>query len=208
MTQIEELKEKLGQLSNEADEIIEVGRNLITKVGVKEYTLFCTGILNRTINLNRGFVDLMVQQNFIAAAPLLRISLDSLLRLFASSQSDYDYETFAMNVRKGMQIKNMKAFGLKKKLTDKELVDRIVLLDSFKWITNVYEVGSGFVHLSKLHITSAMRLEDDKLKSFISTDDRGISLEDKIAATRYMIRISSGIRVFMGDWLDLNYKSE
>lgn len=60
--------------------------------------------LNRTINLNRGYISLLNKENYIAAAPLIRMNLDSLLRLFASSQSEFDYERFANEVRNGKKL--------------------------------------------------------------------------------------------------------
>lgn len=91
----------MSELDAEGDQLIQVGKFLLESFGITEFTIFCVAILNRTINLNRGYISLLNEENYIAAAPLVRMNLDSLLRLFASTQSEFDYERFANEVRNG-----------------------------------------------------------------------------------------------------------
>ena len=196
-----ELENQLTELKHKDDELISVGRELLESFGITEFTLFCTAILNRTINLNRGFITLIEDSNYIAAAPLVRLNLDSLLRLFASSQSEFDYETFAYHVRSGNKISSMKDKSGKKQLRDSELVKRLKNINGFKWIEDIYDIGSGFVHLSNQHVLSSYRIEDAKMNFGIRKADEFISTNEKIAATFYMTQTTIGLTVFITDWI-------
>lgn len=164
-----ELTDKLVELENEGDKLIETGKILIETIGSTEFTFFCFAILNRTINLNRGYISLVNDNNYIAAAPLVRLNLDSLLRLFAAIQSDFDVETFAKKVREGMKVREMNyCKNHKQKLTDKKLVGLIKEIKGFKWTEQVYEAGSGYVHLSNQHVYSSIKiLELEKVQGGI-----------------------------------------
>lgn len=199
----QELTDLVTDLENESDQLIEVGRNLIDANGMTEFTFFCTSILNRTINLNRGYITLIKDNNFIAAAPLVRLNLDSLLRLFASTQTEDDVDTFAKNVRKGEIIRKMKYFKNKKeRLTDSKLVEIIKDIKGFKWTEKIYESGSGYVHLSNQHFYSSVRITGpDTIQSGIRKTDEFISVKEKVAGTYYMQQASQGIRIFIGDWI-------
>lgn len=198
----ERLHEYLQRLDNEGDKLVSIGKKLIEGYGITEFTLFCMAILNRTINMNRGFATLVKDSNYIAAAPLVRLNLDSLLRLFASTQSEYDYETFARKVREGARIAEIRDKNGKKQLRDSELVKRIKLINGFKWTEDIYDIGSGFVHFSNYHVVSSYRIEDSIIKGGIRKSDEFISIDEKIAATHYMCQTSKGIRIFIEDWIE------
>ncbi|SFF81900.1 hypothetical protein [Sunxiuqinia elliptica] len=202
----DELEQYLIELENEGDKLISIGKQLLENIGMTEFSLFCTAILNRTINLNRGFITLINDSNYIAAAPLVRLNLDSLLRLFASSQSEFDYETFAQKVRRGEKISNLKDKTRKKKLKDFELVERLKEIKGLSWVDDVYKAGSGFVHLSINHINSSYSIDGEIMTGGIRKNDEFISNTEKIAAAHYMTQASRGIRVFIGDWINIMNK--
>ena len=199
----DKLEQYLLELEGEGDKLITIGKQLLENIGITEFSLFCTAILNRTINLNRGFITLIKDSNYIAAAPLVRLNLDSLLRLFASSQSEFNYETFAQKVRKGEKISNMKDKAKKKKLKDFELVLMLKDKKGFSWENDVYETGSGFVHLSINHIKSSYSINDETMTGGIMKSDEFISVNEKIAAAHFMTQSTRGIRVFIGDWIEI-----
>jgi len=200
----EELRINLSELDKQGDELILVGKRLLENHELTEFNLFCIAILNRTINLNRGFISLIKEQNYIAAAPLVRLNLDSLLRLFASSQSEFDYETFAKKVRNGEKIATMLDSKKKNRLRDSELVKRIKKIPGHSWVKKIYEIGSGFVHLSNQHIYSSLQFEDNGIiNSGIIRNDEFIPEREKIAAAYYMIQSTKGICVFINDWIEV-----
>lgn len=199
----EKLKKYLAELENEGVKLISTGKQLIELIGMTEFSLFCIAILNRTINLNRGFITLINDFNFIAAAPLVRLNIDSLLRLFASTQSEFDCEIFAQKVRQGEKISKMMDKDKKKKLNDSELVKRLRKIKGLQWVNDVYDTGSGFVHFSINHIKLSYSIDGKILKSGILKSDEFISIEEKIAATHYMTQASRGIGIFIGDWIEI-----
>ena len=196
-----QLKTYLSELGAEGDELIKTGKSLLKNVGITEFTIFCIAILNRTININRGYITLNTD-NYIAAAPLIRMNLDSLLRLFASTQSEFDYERFANEVRNGKKIADIYDSNKKKKLRDSELVKRLKKIKGFLWVKDVYGIGSGFVHFSHQHVYSAMKIEGQKLNGGIRKNDEFIPVKEKVSGAYYMTQCSKGIRVFIGDWID------
>lgn len=197
-----DLTKYLVELEDEGEKLISLGKQLLELIGLSEFALFCIAILNRTINLNRGFITLIKDSNYIAAAPLVRLNLDSLLRLFASTQVEFDYETFAQKVRKGEKISNMKDKKDGIKLKDFVLVKRLKEIKGLSWVGNVYDVGSGFVHLSKNHIKSAYTVDEVIITGGIRKSDEFISIKEKISATYFMIQASRGIRIFVGDRIE------
>ncbi|SDY10252.1 hypothetical protein SAMN05444411_1257 [Lutibacter oricola] len=198
----ENLEDLLNELNNEGDELIKSGKELLETLMTTEYSIFCTSILNRTINLNRGYISLVKDSNYITAAPLVRLNLDSLLRLFASTQCEYHYEKFAEKVRKGEKISMMYDFNKKKQLRDSELVKRLKKIKGFKWTNEIYKIGSGYVHLSNQHLYSSFRFEDkETLVGGIRKNDEFVPEKEKIAGTHYMILASKGIRIFIDDWI-------
>lgn len=198
-----ELKKYLLELEKESDDLIHIGKTLLETLGMTEFTLFCTAILNRTVNMNRGFISLIYDNNYIAAAPLVRMNLDSLLRLFASSQSEFDFEIFAKQVRKGKKIEKMLDSKRKTLLRDSELVKRLLKIQGHKWIKDVYKIGSGYLHLSHQHIYSSIKIDGTILTAGIRKNDEFIPETEKIAGTHYMIQASKGISIFMGDLIDI-----
>jgi|TARA_B110000285_G_scaffold137233_1_gene153743 hypothetical protein len=200
----EELTNKLKELQNEDKELIKIGKNLVEKIGHTEFTLFCFTVLNRTINLNRGYITLVEDSNYIAAAPLVRLNLDSLLRIFASIQSEFNVEVFANKVRHGAKIRDILYHkNIKQKLTDTKLVNLLKEIKGFKWVDKIYDVGCGYVHLSNQHFYSSVRVkESENVEAIIRKTDEFVTDEEKIAGTFYMIQSSRGIRIFIGDILE------
>ncbi|WP_372938273.1 hypothetical protein [Seonamhaeicola sp.] len=200
----EELSNKLKELKNEDKKLINTGKKLFEKIGHTEFTLFCFSVLNRTINLNRGYITLVEDGNYIAAAPLVRLNLDSLLRIFASIQSEFDIEVFANKVRHGTKIRDISHHkNIKHKLTDTKLVKLLKEIKGFKWVDKIYDAGSGYVHLSNQHFYSSIRIkESEKVEAIIRKTDEFVTDEEKIAGTFYMIQSSRGIRIFIEDILE------
>lgn len=58
----------------------------------------------------------------------------------------------------GTEFRHLKAFDSGRKLTDRELVERVA--DLFPWLPAVYEKSNEWVHLSDRHIFNANRLKD------------------------------------------------
>jgi hypothetical protein len=78
------LKELLTEIKNKNSAIINLGKQLHhISHHLFYFYLFLIASLNRTINISKAYTELIESNNFLSAAPLVRINLDTLLRLFA-----------------------------------------------------------------------------------------------------------------------------
>lgn len=114
-------------------------------------------ITKRSLDLLDGILCLLDRWNYSAAGALLRLQIDSLLRLWFLKKSE-NPETFAKAILEGKQFRNLKdAAG--KRLTDERL--RFHARDSFPWLDAVYQETSGLIHFSDKHIcTSVVSLDE------------------------------------------------
>ena len=156
-------EELLIEIDKKSKAIINMGKQLTAITPkIEAFDFFLIASLNRTVNISRAYTSLIRDNNFIAAAPLIRINIDTLLRLYASIISEYDRNTFASRVMGGELIKKMKLRGTKQKLSDFTLHTEITKIENMEWVTRIYEAGNSFVHLEKSHIFSSLKVEHEK----------------------------------------------
>lgn len=191
------LEYELAEIDKRKSAILNLGKQLHLIGGVYEwFDIFLFGALNRTVNISKAYCDLIRSNNFLAAAPLVRINMDTLLRLFASILTDYDRNEFAKHIIGGKQVKEMCYKGSKKKLLDKHLHEDLAKVDGKDWVSKIYSVGSSYVHLEQVHILSAFRLResDERVaEMLIGLNDSFIPYEQKIGSAFYMNRIIDSI---------------
>ena len=197
MTHEKSKEELLQNIDNTSKAIINMGEQLVAITPkIQVFDMFLIAILNRTVNLNKAFTSLIRDKNFIAAAPLVRINLDSLMRIFAARISDYDINTFALKVMQGDFIKNMKAKGTKDKLSDTYLVARLSEIEDMEWVKNVYAAGNSFVHFGDNIIFSSQQITNESEKTIglsIGFHDAFIPEAEKMGAVIWMNKINSSI---------------
>ncbi|WP_028871408.1 hypothetical protein [Psychroserpens burtonensis] len=153
----------LIEIDNKSKAIINMGQQLTAITPKMEiFDIFLIAALNRTVNISKAYTSLIRDNNFIAAAPLVRINIDTLLRLYASIISEYDRNTFASKVMGGELIKKMKLRGTKQNLSDFLLYTEISKVENMEWVTDIYKAANSFVHLEKSHIFSSLKVADDK----------------------------------------------
>ena len=139
---------------------LEVFRNHLGQAdGTPFYTadLVMFGILDRQIGLAEAMPRVFADKNVHALAPLLRIQLDSLLRLHAfwivESPDD-----LAKHVIGGGNFRNFKDRE-GNQLFDRHLVN--TLKNELPWVESMYTTLSGWVHFSESHIFSAVSDGDE-----------------------------------------------
>jgi hypothetical protein len=197
------LEAELLTLSKISESLIGTGKSMLETHAIYAFDLYCSAILNRTVNLTRGFGGQIRDKNFVSAAPLVRIHLDSLLRLFAAYQVEYNIDEFAKKVIGGQQINKLKdKHG--QLMTDSHLSKQLANKEGFNWVTRIYQTGSEHVHFSSQHIFSSVRLNDDKrtVEGIIRKDDSYVPISEKIWATRAMIQITVGISTYIVSWIE------
>lgn len=134
------LEALLSQLEKMNDKILHSGKELLETHGIYPFDLFCIATLNRTINIIRGYVTLVRDENFISAGALVRIHLDSFLRIFASTIVNMNVDEFSMKVMSGRSIRSFMDKN-KNKLTDRFLVEELSRINKYEWVSSLYDAG-------------------------------------------------------------------
>lgn len=121
--------------------------HLSTSRPLTDQDLFVLGAARRLLTQSRAFNHSVADKNGQVASALLRIQLDTVLRLYAIFWVA-DADAFVRSVRNGDQIDRMKDRH-NQKMTDAHL--RPKLTDCYPWIESVYKNTSGLIHLSNRH---------------------------------------------------------
>jgi len=128
---------------------LNIGIKMLSVNGGNIYLtdLVIIGILKRSLDILDGVISLVKYWNFIAAAPLLRLQLDSLLKLSYLAKSK-NADIVSMKIIKGYPFQNLKDEE-GKKLTDARLRDYACSV--CPGIDNMYREISKLIHLSNKH---------------------------------------------------------
>lgn len=110
--------------------------------------LLAQAAFKRSMSLCGGFACLVRSKNYLSAATLVRMQLDTCLRFFAAFIVERPHD-FAQSVLQGVPIRQIRDRD-GNLMTDRYLVD--TLGKKFDWMPRVYDATSGFVHLSERHI--------------------------------------------------------
>ncbi|HEV2640046.1 MAG TPA: hypothetical protein VGX23_33235 [Actinocrinis sp.] len=120
-------------------------------------------MMQRSYGLVEAVIDCVDAYNLVAAAPLLRLQLDTLVRAcyVAHAPSADDVVTALLE---GTEFRKMKdAEG--RQLNDGRLVE--LAAPHHPWLPPVYRETSGWVHLSLNHVGSTWQVDGDQLSGRI-----------------------------------------
>jgi hypothetical protein len=125
-------------------------------------------VLKRSIAHIRAFLLLMDSGNEFAAMPLIRMQLDSVLRISAFRLVNKP-SALAQHMIEGNKFDKYKENDNKPDLRDKAL--RTPLEVKYEYINELYEMTSGYVHLSQHHLIRVVkdwdkpgRAEDERVE--------------------------------------------
>ncbi len=196
MTQFNK-EELLIDIDNKTNAMLKLGQQLTAITpNLEFFDILLVSIVNRTVNLNTAFSSLMRCNNFIAAAPLIRINLDSLLRMYASLICPYDRNTFAEKVLCGEKIRNMKLGETNKRLLDVTLVEELSKIEGMEWVEKIYDAGNSYVHFGEAIIFSSQTIQSEEEQTVLQTigiNDAFVSDSEKIGAILWMNKIIDSI---------------
>lgn len=119
--------------------------------------LFVMGVVNRTMSLADAIQAMYEQRNYLTAAALLRMNLDTAARLWGGNLV-VDFDDYCRRVIAGEKISTFKDRD-GKSMTDRYLVESMKKISS--QAVTVYERTSGFVHFSGPHIYGMVAHMDD-----------------------------------------------
>jgi hypothetical protein len=107
--------------------------------------MILASVVNRALALNRGFLQMESDENYLCAIPLVRMQIDNCIRLFAYNMA-IDEETYGNWVLSGDLLNKLKDRRTNKSLTDKRVLEE--LIKEYPHILKLYEECSGYVHFS------------------------------------------------------------
>ena len=153
MHSIEKLKKLRENLPSLGSEIMHVG-----SMSMYPMDMVIIGIAKRCLSTTSALEKLVLEWNMTCARAVLRMQLDTVLRLSAFWLSP-DPQKMAMDVISGKQINKMKDRD-DCKMTDSYLSQK--LGERFDWIPRVYKYTSGYIHFSERHLFDPIREINDK----------------------------------------------
>lgn len=130
------------------DEIIRADQGNLFPVD-----LVVLAVVQRSLSLIDGFTMLLRRRNVLCASPLIRLQIDSILRLYSFCLVP-DYNTVASALLNGTSLRNVKSKE-GHPLTDAYLRNKVSQI--YPWVNSVYDKTSGFVHLSTPHMLSPVK---------------------------------------------------
>jgi len=115
--------------------------------------LFAIAAAKRAMSISVGFRAMICARNMACAAPLIRVHLDTAIRIYAFSLVEDPHE-LVERVYAGRQIRELRDRN-GKNMSDRYLVKQIVHENpDLDWVPRVYDKTSGYVHFSKTHLIS------------------------------------------------------
>lgn len=169
---VADMAERLTKLTELQQQILGTSKKLFDQnKSMYLADFYVMGALRRILALAKGFRSQIEDRNFLCAAPLVRMQLDTALRLYALSLVS-NREEVAKQLLDGVPLSKLKdAQG--QKLRDAYLVDQ--LSETYAWVKPLYAETSGFVHLSERHFFTSIAKTNDEEQvvhlSITSEDD-------------------------------------
>jgi hypothetical protein len=163
--------------------------------------MYLVGIARRTLAQSKAFRQCVEDKNFLVAAALLRLQLDTVLRAYALYWVA-DPEAFAGRVIAGEQIDRLKAAD-GQQMKDRYLIEKIK--DRNPWVEAVYKNTSGLIHFSDRHIHAAIRIKNDDTRDvefFLGPNNPWHTLADFQELLEAFLHCTEMIGVAAGDWFE------
>ena len=197
------LSEFLESIAEQEQYIMTYGHSALSECNGAMYRvdLLLIGICKRTIAHCSGFRTMIKQNNFICAASMLRMQLDTALRAFGLGMVD-DPEDFAKHLLQGGRYDTYKD-SAGNQLRDRYLVKEVA--KQFSWVESVYKETSDFVHLSERHLFTAIGSidEDNQIVNFdVSAQDPNKGDDQYVEAAHAFRAVTGIILGILSDWRD------
>jgi hypothetical protein len=143
---------------------LDVGRAILDADGGQLYRLdmLVLPVLQRSYGLVDALIDAVDVYNAHAAAPIVRLQLDSLFRMSYLSNAP-ETDRVMDDILDGVQFRKM-TDPEGKKLTDGRLKD--LAAERHPWAPAVYDSTSGWIHLSTTHVRIAFNADPEDAQGF------------------------------------------
>lgn len=156
------LEERLAKIDRLGEEITHKAHSLVGSDSAISYCdFFVFGAIRRTLAQIAGFHQLIEARIFPCAAGVLRMQIDTAMRINALTIVE-DRESMCSAILNGERLNTLKDPD-GKKLSDAYL--RAKLTAKHAWVARVYEQTSDFIHLSGRHLYTSINHTDDDTRT-------------------------------------------
>jgi hypothetical protein len=197
MTELPPLNECIKRLHSRIDVHHDAARFLFkTHKKATHGQVYVAAALHRSISLVHGFCTL-IPDNYLCAASLVRLQLDSTLR-FSALSLVADSEEFAKKVSSGEPVNKQKDRD-GQRMRDAYLVKK--LNEQYPGVDQCYEDGCGYVHFSDAHLYHVCSTTDDGKFRLQIGSDLGVTDENRKDAVFMMDQATRLLLVFVEEYL-------
>ncbi len=178
--------DKLDALQCKIQDHIDVAQLCMEADGGNVHTpdLWINAGIRRSMQVLDGFIAMVRARNISCAGALLRVQIDTALRLFACTLMTDDLVATALSGERLDRLEDRNG----KRLTDRHLIDELTkLTPRFAWLSEVYSRTSGFIHMSGNHMLVMADVGQERAVTFeISlSDDRWPEAEMAVAVDTF-----------------------
>jgi hypothetical protein len=201
-------EEALADLASRKPKIIDTSHRIIKTANgaIFPWDMIVMAAVKRSLGTIDGYTSLIHAHNFICAAAIGRLHLDTALRLFAGSLVTDPHE-FAKRIMEGEHVRGIKdKHG--QQMTDNYLVRQ--LSTQCEWVSSVYSRASGYIHLSDMHVWNTFIADDGTGQGSMAMTSTDAFIDDKIRSdtTIGMIAITDLIVDCLVAWAYQERESE
>lgn len=197
------MEEKLTTLEEISKEFETIGRELFEACKGQLFpadAIFLASC-NRALQVLHGFTLIINNGGYSCGVALLRLQLDSVLRLYGITITKDPHET-ANKIISGEKLSKIKD-NSGKQLSDGHLVSLLTKQNS--WLKHVYSLCSGYIHLSDTSFHHLLKKSEPVPESnergiYIGSNESEIEIELKIELIHAFIVATQAIQEIMTQW--------
>ena len=189
LTTTEQNERKLMRL---AEKMLRVDRGALYGVD-----FLAAAALNRAVTLSSGFRTMIEARNFMCAAPLIRLQLDTALRVFAGTLVD-DPHKLALDILEGKHVRRLKDRD-GNLMTDAYLLTRVE--NHYPGAKSLYEKTSGYIHFSDTHFYDTIGSSDRGRHSILIGKREDFPDDVYLGALQAFARSTEILASFIAAWV-------
>ena len=157
-------------------------------------------VLERSLNLLKGFNLLLSHGGYTTGVGLLRMQLDNVLR-FHGVVTSADPHGIANKIFHGAQLRTLKDRD-GKKMTDARLVELLAARNP--WVNHVYTLACSYIHLSDQHLQHFLLRSkkncEGKRDFAIGDEDEHVEPEHKSQLINAFAVVTRGVLELIAQW--------
>lgn len=201
----DKVAERIADLRGSRDAHIDLLRQILQADDGKCFGVdrVVEAVIQRSLSLIKGFTVMVEQSNCLCAGAILRLQIDSVLRLYACWLVG-DPHSLAEPLLNGEPLSRYKS-RTGERLTDAYLRAEVSKL--YPWIDRVYKATSGFIHLSRPHMFSTVtKVRDREVIFKIGEEGREWSDEEATEALDAFLKATKCLFHLSASWLATKQK--